>query len=357
MMTNSTIGACALAVALVSTPSVASAEPACPIADVQALERVAFNLTYQTERRDLMLETQFHAIRHALFNLRGDDAAAGECSREELDRYDEWKHIALEGPLQLAHRRMGKICAAYGTAQLATARRELDRLLASNELSSASAKVDELEIALATDPLLFDCEPLAERTELMWTEYIPRIRSEVAVPAIATDLVGAYAEVAIVWRDVTELLGASDGLLVPVPDSVATADGRAALMTRAELCLAKTEALGDLGVARAVLDEGGEIAVADAYGLCAEIVGAAAEVFVRLDVHAEAYEVAEREQWEYFNIKGWGMQAVYDERGAPDAVLEERAAFVWTYEAECAEFRFTARGRLIRETPLTCAER
>jgi hypothetical protein len=80
-------------------------------------------------------------------------------------------------------------------------------------------------------------------------------------------------------------------------------------------------------------------------------------VVAAVPAHNKQFREARRLLWERVNIKGWGMQSVYNGSGMPLAVVASPGGVSWYYrqgEGACLEHRFTGTGKHLGQRPASC---
>ena len=362
-MNSRMFSVCAALTAALAIPSVSRAEKSSCIDGVErASQRMVFNLSHELERKNLVWDTQFQAIRDSLDLLDDHENSASTraclaASAATEAHYQSWKQRYAVEVIEQANARAGEICSLFGADELDASARKIDRLVAAGKMLRATTAVAELEAALSREPMIAECAPLAQRVDRLRTEYIPSIRAAAAIPAIAGDMWQSYVAVVEPYRAAAVVFGSSGATIQPVPDQLATEVARAEFSLRAHDCVAKGLSLGELGAADtdALVDEN-DTDLGDARRTCEEIAAGIDELFERASAHDAAYQQVQRKRWEHVNIKGWGMQTVYDAHGIPDSIDAARAELIWSYAATCKRYRFTIRGQLLGDDELTACK-
>ncbi|RMH40186.1 MAG: hypothetical protein D6689_14550 [Deltaproteobacteria bacterium] len=302
---------------------------------------------------------QFVALRGAVWRF---EALAGEADVRACEarspiaarRFAALREQAADD-LARARARLAKLCVRTATTEIERRKLRIDAALARGRLAEASREADALDEAIASDPVIAQCDAAAERIEAVRAEYLAGVRAQVALPRVLRTLADDYSEIARTWDAARAALATSGRTIRPVPEALVGEDGQRAFAERVARCRTGARAAVELGAR-------GDTPVADttvaaAADLCAEVESAVDRLFARAVAHNARYAEVQRKRWEYRNLRGWDMQKLYQERGRPLAVdIAANDAVFWTFREgdSCVRYWFSPRGKLRGHKPAEC---
>lgn len=343
------------------------AEPSCLTAVETRATHLLFDVTLQLERHQVSWTGEFEALGEVVSAYRAH--VASESTRACLDsssalanRFERWQMRHARPTLDDADERLGKLCSRHTLDIIGGARRAIDKALAAQRLAVASDRADSLEDTLTTDSIVLRCEATRARVADMVSDYIPSVRAKVALPRVADELRETYATVADPWSSAKAALATSGRSIEQAPAALATAGGQSAFRARLERCGRLASSLRSLGAGadfELATASGDAVSLADAEAKCRAIAGHANTVFADVERHNAEYTETQRKLWERRNIKGWGMQKIYNELGRPlDVSKPTLGAIRWLYRDgdTCARHSFSTRGKHLSERAVACPD-
>jgi hypothetical protein len=262
---------------------------------------------------------------------------------------------------------MDDVCARVTRSIIRRRVGMVERAMEGNRLGDAERAANQLEDELRQSEVVASCPLMADRVEELLVEFIPGVRTAVAVPKVTVDLEAAFHAVADPWQLAREALATKGTTIEEAPAFLATADGQETYRAHVAQCVHAAKSLSSLGVGAdyglrapetSVHDS---IPLRDAARLCRRVDKRVDELFKRVQTHNVAYHAEQRRKWEWTHLHGWGMQKVYNKLGRPSATTKAgEDSILWTYRDapvpdKCTYFTFTARGAQLSRREGACS--
>jgi len=376
---TTTLAAAAVAVTA-STTGVARAEtdvaePAVAsncLADTEKRgDTLVFEVDWAIERPHVKAAERWEALREARSKLLAfdNDRAVEACwlaYPQYRARIDEISSRFVQPALDRAQTQLDQICTHEVTAIILRKKGDVDAAMASNRLSDASKSADELEYGLTHGDTITNCAPMREQVHTLLNEYVPAVRTAIALPKITANMESALAAVDATWRPTSAALETGGKTIVEAPTYLTTNEGKQTFRDDVAACRHFAGSLRSLGIRNnyalglRVAGRRLKIRLVDAESLCNELDTRMDELLGRVADHNVAYAAEQKRKWEWTHIKGWGMWRIYNRLGRPTSttnVGDDEIA--WTYEAQpkpgvCTTYRFSARGAERSRRKLRC---
>ena len=367
------VGLATLSIVAIHGAAHGAVDENCVPAVQHQLQRHSFAVSMELDRRPGILEQRFERLHATLVALRAyrDGSTVARCAQQSPQHrraLTAWLQRVVAPVEREAQAELDRVCPVHTKYMIRRSKSEISRAFRRGELYRAVALADELEQTLTRRVFYAQCRPVADLVANTVGVFVARVRDNAAIPKVARRMAEHHFYVLTRWDSAHSALKTTGGRMIDVPPDLVTSEGRRVFSARAVACAETARALRSLNASDdLVLPKAkgmqSRITLAQAERRCDIVRVAARDFLVRAAQHHRAYEAAQLERWKYANIKGWGMEKVFRNRGKPQTIIPRSAnTIIWSYanaisnaKQSCTRFYFTARGQLKKRSIRRCA--